>query len=139
VAADDVLTGTLMGALGAGAATALAGWLLSWAPLLRRAGAASAGDPQVVALALFLVTVGGLVGTPVQNLVSRQIEARADVHALDLTRDPEAFIAMQRRLASTNLGDPDPPAVWHWWFGSHPTVAQRIAMAEDWQRLEGRR
>ncbi|MCA0143645.1 M48 family metallopeptidase [Blastococcus sp. LR1] len=139
VAADDVLTGTLMGALGAGAATALAGWLLSWAPLLRRAGAESPADPRVVALALFLVSAGGLVGTPVQNLVSRQIEARADVHALDLTRDPEAFIAMQRRLASTNLGDPDPPAAWHWWFGSHPTVAQRIAMAEDWQRLEGRR
>ncbi|WP_104524231.1 M48 family metallopeptidase [Blastococcus atacamensis] len=139
VATDDVLTGTLMGALGAGAATALAGWLLSWAPLLRRAGAGSPGDPRVVALALFLVTAGGLVGTPVQNVVSRQIEARADLHALDLTRDPEAFIAMQRRLASTNLGDPDPPVAWHWFFGSHPTTAQRIAMAEDWQRLEGRR
>lgn len=139
VATDDVLTGTLMGALGAGAATALAGWLLSWGPLLRRAGADSPGDPRVVPLMLFLVTVGGLVGTPVQNVVSRQIEARADVHALDLTRDPEAFIAMQRRLASTNLGDPDPPAAWHWFFGSHPTVAQRIAMAEDWQRLEDQR
>ncbi|RBY88877.1 M48 family peptidase [Blastococcus sp. TBT05-19] len=139
VANDDVLTGTLMGALGAGAATALAGWLLSWGPLLRRAGADSPGDPRVVPLMLFLVTVGGLLGTPVQNVVSRQIEARADVHALDLTRDPEAFIAMQRRLASTNLGDPDPPAAWHWFFGSHPTVAQRIAMAEDWQRLEDQR
>ena len=136
VANDDVLTGTLMGALGAGAATALLGRLLSCAPLLRRAGAATPGDPRVVPLLLFLVTVGGLVATPVQNLVSRQVEARADVHALDLTRDPAAFIAMQRRLAATNLGDPDPPAAWHWFFGSHPTVAQRIAMAEDWQRLE---
>ncbi|TFV52230.1 M48 family metallopeptidase [Blastococcus sp. TF02A-35] len=136
VATDDVLTGTLMGALGAGAATALAGWLLSWAPLLRRAGAESPGDPKVVPLVLLLVSLGGLVGTPVQNLVSRQIEERADLHALDLTRDPDAFVAMQRRLAGTNLGDPDPPAAWHWFFGSHPTVAQRIAMAEDWQRLE---
>ncbi|NEK84540.1 M48 family metallopeptidase [Blastococcus saxobsidens] len=136
VANDDVLTGTLMGALGAGAATALLGWLLSWAPLLRRAGAEAPGDPRVVPLLLLLVSVGGLLGTPLQNLVSRQIEARADVHALDLTRDPEAFIAMQRRLSTTNLGDPDPPAAWHWYFGSHPTAAQRIALAQDWQRLE---
>jgi len=137
VANRDVLTGTLMGALGAGAATSLGGWLLSWAPLLRRVGAESPADPRVVPLLLFLVAVGGLLGAPVQNGVSRQIEARADVHALDLTRDPEAFIEMQRRLASTNLGDPDPPAAWQWYFGSHPTTAQRIAMAQDWQRLEG--
>ncbi|WP_347060225.1 M48 family metallopeptidase [Blastococcus sp. HT6-30] len=136
VATDDVLTGTLMGALGAGAATALAGWLLTRRALLRRAGAESPGDPRVVPLLLFLVAVGGLVSTPVQNLVSRQIEERADLHALDLTRDPEAFTAMQRRLATANLGDPDPPAAWHWFFGSHPTTAQRIAMAEDWRRLE---
>ena len=130
----DVLTGTITGALGAAAATALLGWLLSWTPLLRRAGAESPGDPRVIPLLLFLFSAGGLVGTPVQNLVSRQIEARADLHALDLTRDPDAFVAMQRRLATTNLSEPDPPAVWQWLFGSHPTTAQRVAMAEDWVR-----
>lgn len=139
VATDDVLTGTLMGALGAGAATALAGWLLGSTRLLRRAGAESPGDPRVVPLLLFLVAVGGLVATPVQNLVSRQIEVRADLRALDLTRDPEAFVAMQQQLATANLSDPDPPAAWHWFFGSHPTTAERIAMAEDWRLLEGAR
>ncbi len=135
VANDDVLTGTLLGALGAAAAVALLGWLLSWAPLLRRAGADSAGDPRVVPLVLLLVAVGSLVATPVQNLVSRQVEERADLFALDLTRDAQAFIAMQRRLAQTNISDPDPPAPWQWFFGSHPTAAQRVAMAEDWLRL----
>jgi STE24 endopeptidase len=43
---------------------------------------------------------------------------------------------MQRDLAGTNLGDPDPPTAWQWFFGSHPTVAQRVAMAADWARLE---
>ena len=135
VSADDVLTGTLVGALGTAAAVALLGWLLSWTPLLRRAGAGSPGDPRVVPLVLFLTAVGTVASTPVQNLVSRQIEARADVHALDLTANPEAFIAMQRRLAATNLSDPTPPSAWQWWFGSHPTAAQRVAMAEDWARL----
>ena len=50
------------------------------------------------------------------------------MHALDLTRDPEAFIAMQRELATGNLSDPSPPAVWRWYFGSHPTVAERVAL-----------
>ena len=60
---------------------------------------------------------------PVQNLVSRHVEARADVHALDLTDDPDTFIEMQRGLATTNLADPDPPGAWQWFFGSHPTLA----------------
>jgi STE24 endopeptidase len=130
----DVLTGTLTGALGAAAGTALLGWLLSWTPLLRRAGAEAPDDPRVVPLILLLLAAGGLVGMPVQNLVSRQVEVRADLHALDLTGEPGAFVSMQRRLATTNLSDPDPPAVWHWFFGSHPTAAQRVAFAEDWAR-----
>lgn len=132
----DVLTGTLIGALGAAAATALLGWLLSWTPLLRRAGADSPGDPRVVPLLLFLLAVGGLLSTPVQNLVSRHIEARADLFALDLTGDPDAFVSMQQRLAETNLSDPDPPAAWQWFFGSHPTAAQRVAFAHDWEKLQ---
>ncbi len=138
VATDDVLTGTLLGALGAGAAVALLGWLLSWPPLLRRAGAESAGDPRVVPLVLALAAAGSLVATPVQNLVSRQVEERADLFALDLTGDARAFIAIQQRLAGTNASDPSPPAPWQWFFGSHPTPAQRVAMAQDWLRLGDR-
>ncbi|MFQ1000995.1 M48 family metallopeptidase [Modestobacter sp. SSW1-42] len=137
VASDDVLTGTLIGALGAGAGTALLGWLVSSPPLLRRAGASGPGDGQVVGLLLLLLAVGTLVSTPVQNLVSRHIEARADLHALDLTGDPASFVAVQRSLGSANLNDPDPPAAWQWFFGSHPTTAQRIAFAEDWTQVHG--
>ena len=136
VSADDVLTGTLTGALGAAAGVAALGWLLSIAPLRRRCGADSPGDPRIVALVLFLLAVGTLVSTPAQNLVSRQIESRADVHALDLTADPGAFMAMQRELAVANLSDPDPPAALQWFFGSHPTTAQRIGFARDWERLD---
>ena len=137
VATDDVLTGTLIGALGAGAGVALLGWLLSWTPLLRRAGAQDAGDPAGVGLLLFLLAVGTLLSTPVQDGVSRQIEARADRHALDLTRDPDAFIAVQRALGEANLSDPSPPAFWHWFYGNHPTVPERIAFAEDWAKVHG--
>lgn len=137
VATDDVLTGTLLGALGGAGGVALLGWALTSPRLLRRAGAQGPGDPAVVPLALFLVAVGALVAMPVQNVVSRQVEARADAHALELTGDPEAFVAMQRGLAGSNLSDPSPPTAWRWFFGSHPTVAERIALAGAWDRLEG--
>lgn len=132
VATDDVLTGTLVGALGAGAGVALLGWLVGSTPLLRRAGADSPGDPRVVPLVLFAVALGTLLSTPVQNGVSRQLEARADQHALDLTGDPDAFADVMRRLAVANLNQPDPPAPWQWFFGSHPTTAQRVAAAGEW-------
>ena len=137
VANDDVLTGTLTGALGAAAGVAALGWLVSVGPLRRRSGDGP-GDPRVVPVVLFLMAVGTLVSTPVQNLVSRHIEARADIHALDLTRDPTTFIAMQRELAVTNLSEPDPPAALQWFFGSHPTTAQRVGLARDWERLQRR-
>jgi len=135
VSADDVLTGTLMGALGAAAGVAALGWLLSWRPLLRRAGADGPADPRVVPALLFVVAAATLVATPVQDLVSRQLEARADLHALDLARDPAAFTAMQERLAEASLAQPEPPRVWHLLFGNHPTEAERVAMARDWARL----
>jgi STE24 endopeptidase len=135
VATDDVLTGTLMGALGAAAGVAALGWLLTWRPLLRRAGADGPGDPRVVPVLLFVVAAAGLLATPVQNLVSRQLEARADLHALDLGRDPAAFVAMQERLAQASLAQPEPPRVWHLLLGDHPTEAERVAMARDWARL----
>jgi STE24 endopeptidase len=135
VSADDVLTGTLVGALGAAAGAAALGWLLTWRPLLRRSGADGPGDPRVVPVTLLLVAVGTLLATPVQNLVSRQIEARADLHALNLTRDPQSFIAMQKRLAESGLSQPQPPRVLHLLFGDHPTEAERVAMAGTWERL----
>jgi STE24 endopeptidase len=138
VSAGDVLTGTLIGALGAAAGVASLGWLLTWRPLLRRTGADGPGDPRVVPVALLLVAVGTLLATPVQNLVSRQIEARADLHALDLSRTPDTFITMQERLAESGLSQPEPPRVWHLLFGNHPTEAERVAMAENWKRLHER-
>ena len=55
-----------------------------------------------------------------QALVSRRIEARADAHALALTGDPATFEAMQRRLATVNLADPDPPR-WEYLLFASPT------------------
>ncbi|WP_431924750.1 M48 family metallopeptidase [Micromonospora wenchangensis] len=134
----DVWTGTLTGALGAAAAVVTLYLVGSWTPLLRRAGVDSIAEPRAFALLIALVTVVGLVAGPVQALVSRRIEARADAHALALTGDPATFEAMQRRLAGVNLADPDPPRAEYLWFASHPSTVERMAAARAYARETGR-
>ena len=128
----DVLVGSAMAAVGTAAAVVALALLLRSRRLLQRAGARSAADPTVVALVLALSGVAVLLASPLQNLVSRHVEARADVHALDLTADPATFIDMQHRLAVTNLSDLDPPLISYLWFASHPTPPARIQIAREW-------
>ena len=137
-ARNDVLHGTLAGALGAAAGVCLLHLALTSPVLLRRAGLPTgAADPRSVALLLAVVAVLSALGGPLQMLVSRQIEARADVHALTLTREPGPFVAMQRRLAVENLSDLDPSRPVYLLFSSHPSAPQRIALARAWARRAG--
>jgi STE24 endopeptidase len=122
----DVVTGTALGAAGALLGVGVLALLLG---RLRRRGWPAMGEPQVVPVLLALVALATLATAPVQSGISRRIETRADVDALEATGDPEAFIAMQRKLALRSVADPTPPAWSHWWFGSHPTVLKRIALA----------
>ena len=127
---DDVLTGSLLGAAGSVLGIGLLGLVIG-----RRRGRhgpemqKTAGDPAVVPRVLALVAVAGLLASPVQNGISRQIETRADVDALEATGDPEAFIEVQRQLATRSLADLTSPAWSQFWFGSHPTTRERIAIA----------
>ena len=134
---QDVLVGTLLGALGVAAAVCALALLLSWRPVLRRSGAEGMHDPRVVPLVLALLTVGTLVLAPAGNLVSRRIEVRADVHALDLTRDAQTFAGSQRRLALTNLSDLEPHPLAYALFATHPSATERLALAREWLRLRG--
>lgn len=132
---NDVVVGTAIAALGAAAAV-IAGFLLAgWTPVLRRAGTDSLADPRSLALLLFVVAALGVLLGPAQSVISRHVEARADLHALDLTRDPAVFIEMQRRLGVRNIADLQPNPVYQWVFASHPSTTERIATARDWAEL----
>ena len=128
----DVLTGTTLGALGAMAGVTLLVLVAGSEPVRRRAGIDDLREPTAVPLLVALVAVGSLLALPAQNVVSRAIEARADRHSLQLTDDPATLVALQQRLAARNLANPDPPRWQYLWFASHPTAAQRVALAESW-------
>jgi STE24 endopeptidase len=133
---NDVLTGTLLGALGAAAAVCAVYLIGSWTGLLRLAGVESIAEPRAIALLLALAAVAGLAFTPLQQMVSRRIEARADAHALALTDDPATVQSMEQRLALTNLADVDPPRLEYVMFASHPSIVERIAAARAYGRGE---
>ena len=67
-----------------------------------------------------------------QNLVSRAIEREADWKALQTTRDPDSARGLFREFADTSLGDPSPPTWAYVLLQTHPTLAQRVAMANAW-------
>ncbi|MEO7350344.1 MAG: M48 family metallopeptidase, partial [Marmoricola sp.] len=125
---NDVLLGTVLGAAGVVLGSGLLGLVLGRRRFVDRAGVDHPGRPEAVALLLALATVGSLLASPVQNTISRAIEARADRASLEATGDYAGFEKMQKELATRSLSDDDPPAWSQFWFGSHPTTVQRIGM-----------
>ena len=100
----------------------------------RRSG--GLGEPQAVPLALLVVVVLQLVASPLTSGSSRRYEAEADWAALEATEDPRAMVSLHRRFTEEALSDPDPPGWYHWMFDSHPSGAERVAMAQAWRERE---
>ncbi len=91
------------------------------------------GSPQAIPLAILVLTLAGLASAPVQNAVSRRYEAEADWAALQATQDPAAMKRLFRTFQETGLEEPSPPTWEYVLRETHPTLAQRIAMAERWR------
>jgi STE24 endopeptidase len=133
---NDVLTGTLISALLAAAGVCALFLLGSWRGLLRLAGVDSIVDPRALALLVAVASVAGLLSLPLQNALTRQLEARADQHALELTGDPSTVEQMEERLATTNVADVDPPRWYYLIFATHPSIVERMAAARAYARGE---
>ncbi|MGH3065491.1 MAG: M48 family metalloprotease [Gaiellaceae bacterium] len=90
------------------------------------------GAPEAVPRTLLVVAVFLLVTAPASNLISRRMEAEADWKALQVTRDPDSLEGVMVDFAGSSLGDPDPPAWAQAMLGTHPSLADRVAMARAW-------
>ena len=109
-------------------------WILALAT--RRRG--GVGDPANLPFVILVLTVIGLLSAPIQNVVSRRYEAEADWRSLNATRDPASIRKLFRTFERTSLENPSPPTWDYLWLETHPTLAQRIAMVEQWQKRSGR-
>lgn len=92
------------------------------------------GESAAIPLAIFVYVVLLLVELPLQNVVSRHLEAEADWSALRATRDPAAGRELFRLFVAETKEDPSPP----WWdyvfLENHPTPLQRIELTRYYAR-----
>jgi Zn-dependent protease with chaperone function len=104
-------------------------FLLAW--LTRRRG--GMGDPGVLPYGFLVLTVLGILVTPIGNVISRRVEAEADWQALQTTKDPASGQGLFQEFTRTSLQQPEPPTWAYIYFDTHPTAIQRIAMMEAWK------
>jgi STE24 endopeptidase len=93
----------------------------------RRGGPAR---PHAVPVLLLAVAALQVASLPVVSALTRRYEAEADWLALEATRNPDAARTLFQRFARVNVAEPDPPTWAFVLFSDHPTLLQRIAMAE---------
>ena len=91
-------------------------------------------EPAAVPLALLVLVVLQLLALPVQNAVTRNMEAEADWVALETTRDPDSARRLWQGFAEQALADPSPPTWSYLLFDTHPSMAKRVAMVDAWER-----
>jgi Zn-dependent protease with chaperone function len=89
--------------------------------------------PEAVPIALLVLVTFQLLAAPFLAVAIRRQEAAADWAALQATREPGTDKATMHNLATKSLSNPDPPSWVYVLYEDHPTIMQRIAMAEAWE------
>jgi STE24 endopeptidase len=97
-------------------------------------GLAGPDDPAGLPLLALLLTALGLLVTPLAAAWSRRLERQADADALEVTCDPAAFVAAMERLGQLNLAERRPNRLKEVLFATHPSLEQRIALAQAVER-----
>jgi len=90
--------------------------------------------PEAVPLALLALVALGLAASPLENAITRHMEAEADWLALQATHDPQAASGLFREFVPTTLSEPNPPTWDYLLLENHPTIMQRLAMVAAWRR-----
>jgi len=109
---------------------AFAVWLAT-----RRHGGLS--EPAAVPIAVFVVAALLFLVSPLDHAFTQRLETEADWIALEETRDPDAATRLFQRFSAIALAEPRPPGWADLLLDDHPTVMERIEMAEAWRVLRG--
>ena len=107
--------------------------IVTWRPALDFAGVDSVADPAAIPLFLAAFIPLNMLTSLAQSWVSRAFERQADLEALELTGDAEAYREMQRKLHTKNLAELA-PNTWQYLKASHPPAAERLELSRAWER-----
>jgi Zn-dependent protease with chaperone function len=95
-------------------------------------GLTGASDPAGIPVLLITAGALALVVRPLMNAVSRSHERRADAYALQMTKNPSAFMSAMRRLGQQNLAEENPTRLVQAFFYTHPPIKERLRAAQNW-------
>jgi len=87
-------------------------------------------------LALVSVVLSFLL-MPALNAYSRYNERQADRYAFESISSIDPFISSMNKLAEQNLAERMPSKWVEWFFHSHPSIAKRLAAANEWEKAQG--
>lgn len=106
--------------------------LAAWWP-----SAAAGGPAALEQLPAVAMLAGGvwIAATPLRHALSRRQERLADIFALAMTDGADAFTAAVRRLSEQHLAEERPSRVTRWFFHRHPSVAERLALADAFRAI----
>ena len=77
-------------------------------------------------LIALLLTLFGIITSPLSSILSRKHEREADDFASDMMKSSEPLKTGLNKLSEQNLGDEDPHPVVEFLFYSHPSTKKRI-------------
>jgi STE24 endopeptidase len=101
-----------------------------------RLGLGGPGDLAALPLIALIGLLVWVAATPLRHAQSRKHERRADVFALAMTGGADAFRRAIRRLSAQHLVEERPSRLTRWFYHRHPTVAERLALADAYSRIK---
>ena len=91
-------------------------------------------DPAGLPLALALLSLFGVIATPINNNIVRFHEQQADLFGLNAARQPDGFA--ESALLLSEYRKMEPSAFEEWMFYDHPSGYARIHMSMQWKAHE---
>ncbi len=109
-------------------------WLLNrlFAPMAQLLGSdAQLGEPRGLPVFVVLLSIFGLLASPITNGLSRIDETEADAYSLRTVNEPDALASALVKTAEYRY--PRPSDIQELIFYDHPSVEKRVRMAMEWK------
>jgi len=95
------------------------------------------GDWAVLPMGFLILSVFGFLASPLFNSFSRQMEHNADIYGLEVTHGinanpQEAGAHAFQTLGELSLVYPYPSRLRNFWYGSHPSIPDRVRFAHEY-------
>ena len=89
------------------------------------------GDPASMPVIGIVITLFGLLATPLTNTLIRVDESQADAFGLDVAQEPDGFASVAMKLSEYRKIEPSPFE--EMLFFDHPSGATRVRMSMQWK------